>query len=61
MCRDLDLTILRLIRTRQGPISLGRLAPGRIRRLDQQEAAELRFLVGLETDPHSGSVAGRTG
>jgi 23S rRNA pseudouridine2605 synthase len=61
MCRDLDLTILRLIRTRQGPISLGSLAPGRIRRLNQQELVELRSLVGLETDPQSGTAAGRCG
>ena len=47
MCRDMGLTILRLIRTRQGPISLGSLAPGRIRRLNEQEVVELRSLVGL--------------
>jgi len=47
MCRDLDLTVLRLIRIRHGPISLGSLAPGRIWRLSEQEEIELYSLVGL--------------
>lgn len=48
MCRDLGLTVLRLVRVRQGPIELGDLAPGRCRPLTQAEERGLRRAVGLE-------------
>ena len=47
MCRDLDLTILKLIRIREGPIALGDLPAGRIRELSAQEVQSLRTHVGL--------------
>lgn len=47
MCRDLNLTILRLKRTRQGPLELGSLAVGTARALSGQELAALRKAVGL--------------
>lgn len=37
MCRDLGLAVLRIIRTRQGPVELGDLPPGKVRRLSNQE------------------------
>lgn len=51
MCRDLDLTILRLIRTRQGPISLGTLPRGTTRPLQGRELDRLRSSVGLGESP----------
>ncbi|MFP4391969.1 MAG: pseudouridine synthase [Desulfohalobiaceae bacterium] len=42
MCRDLGLTVLRLIRTRQGPVHLGNLQPGRTRPLSSKELAQLK-------------------
>ncbi|SNR59253.1 ribosomal large subunit pseudouridine synthase B [Humidesulfovibrio mexicanus] len=47
MCRDLGLTVLRLIRVRQGPIALGTLNPGQCRPLTPDEARGLRRAVGL--------------
>ncbi|WP_457571020.1 pseudouridine synthase [Desulfovulcanus sp.] len=47
MCRDLDLTVLKLERTRQGPISLGSLKPGQWRHLHPKEIKALRQSVGL--------------
>lgn len=47
MCRDLDLTVLRLTRIRQGPIELGGLPPGKVRALSRKEVGELRRSVGL--------------
>lgn len=47
MCRDLGLTVLKLIRVRQGPISLGSLNPGQCRPLTPQEVRGLRRAVGL--------------
>lgn len=41
MCRDLGLTILRLRRTRLGPISLGDLPPGQCRALTPSEVKVL--------------------
>ena len=42
MCRDLDLTVLKLQRTRQGPIELDSLPPGKFRYLTNQEINELK-------------------
>lgn len=42
MCRDLNLTILRLIRTGQGPLRLGELPAGACRHLSEPELAGLR-------------------
>lgn len=42
MCRDLDLTILRLIRVRQGPLELGDLPIGEVRPLVESELTALR-------------------
>lgn len=47
MCRDLGLTVLKLIRVRQGPISLGSLNPGQCRPLTGEELRGLRRAVGL--------------
>lgn len=46
-CRDLGLTVLRLARVRQGPISLGDLAPGAWRELTSREVDALRRAVDL--------------
>jgi 23S rRNA pseudouridine2605 synthase len=47
MCRDLNLTVLKLIRVRQGPLSLGSLNPGQCRPLTPVEVRGLRRAVGL--------------
>ena len=47
MCRDLDLTILKLIRVQEGPISLGNLPAGHMRVLSAEEVFSLRSQVGL--------------
>lgn len=47
MCRDLGLTILRLTRTRQGPLCLKGLEPGQCRPLTPEEVRELRAALGL--------------
>jgi 23S rRNA pseudouridine2605 synthase len=47
MCRDLGLTVLKLIRVRQGPVGLGGLASGRCRPLTPDEDRGLRQAVGL--------------
>lgn len=48
MCRDLGLTVLKLIRVKQGPLGLGTLNPGQCRPLTPQEVRGLRRSVGLE-------------
>ncbi|MBF0514085.1 MAG: rRNA pseudouridine synthase [Desulfovibrionaceae bacterium] len=50
MCRDLELTVLRIVRTAQGPIELGRLPKGACRELAAPELAALRAAVGLERE-----------
>jgi 23S rRNA pseudouridine2605 synthase len=50
MCRDLDLTVLKLVRIAQGPIMLGDLPPGKCRELAASELAALRRLVSLPAD-----------
>lgn len=47
MCRDLNLTILRLVRVAQGPVKLGDLASGMHRALTGPEVAALKASVGL--------------
>ena len=47
MCRDLDLTVLRLVRVAQGPLSLGSLAPGAARVLTDAELTALRRAAGM--------------
>lgn len=47
MCRDVDLTILRLKRIAQGPIRLGELPQGKTRELSSAEINALRKAVGL--------------
>ncbi len=47
MCRDLGLTVLRLVRVAQGPLELGDLAPGECREPTAGELAALRKAVGL--------------
>ncbi|SBV93898.1 putative enzyme [uncultured delta proteobacterium] len=49
MCRDLGLTILRLVRTDIGPLHLGDLAPGAVRELSQNELTALKKAVGLRS------------
>ncbi len=48
MCRDLGLTILRLVRVAQGPLHLGNLAPGKVKALTWQELKALHEAVGLQ-------------
>lgn len=48
MCRDLGLTVLKLIRVRQGPIALGTLNPGQCRPLAPNEVRGLRRAVSLK-------------
>lgn len=47
MCRDLGLTVLRLRRVAQGPLSLGALPAGSVRSLSGDEVTALRRAVGL--------------
>lgn len=47
MCRDLDLTVLKLRRVRQGPVLLDKLKPGEWRELTGEELRDLRTSVGL--------------
>jgi len=48
MCRDLGFSVLRLIRVRQGGITLGSLNPGQTRPLTPSEVRGLRRAVGLK-------------
>ena len=50
MCRDVDFTVLRLKRIKEGPLELGGLAPGRVRPLSAVEVSALRRAVGLGQD-----------
>ena len=47
MCRDLGLTVLRLVRINQGPLALGSLAAGKCRPLTSAEVGTLKAAVGL--------------
>lgn len=47
MCRDMGLTILKLTRVAQGPLSLGDLPCGAVRPLTSSELEALRQAVGL--------------
>ena len=47
MCRDLGLTILRLVRVGIGPLQLGDLAPGAVRELSRNDLAALEKAVRL--------------
>lgn len=47
MCRDVGLTILRLRRVGQGPLTLGDLKPGAARELTDTEVAALKKSVAL--------------
>ena len=47
MCRDTGLTVLRLIRTAQGPVTLGNLSPGAARLLTPDEISSLRRAAGM--------------
>jgi 23S rRNA pseudouridine2605 synthase len=51
MCRDLGLTVLRLRRTGQGPLRLGRLRPGECRELSPEEVLALKKAAGMELEP----------
>jgi 23S rRNA pseudouridine2605 synthase len=46
LCKALGLRVERLIRTRYGPVSLGRLKPGESRRLTRAELQAIAALVG---------------
>ena len=48
MCRDLGLTVLRLVRVAQGPLRLGVLPAGEVRELTPAEIAALRRASGLD-------------
>jgi 23S rRNA pseudouridine2605 synthase len=47
MCRDLGLTVLRLVRVGEGPLVLGGLGKGLCRELTELELRELRAALGL--------------
>jgi pseudouridine synthase len=47
MCEHVGLSVEKLVRTRLGPISLGRLQPSTVRQLTNEEIAKLRHAVGL--------------
>ncbi len=47
MCRDLDLTILRLQRIASGPLQLGNLPTGAVRELTTDEVDALKRAIGL--------------
>lgn len=47
MCRDLGLTILRLVRVAQGPLRLGVMRPGEVRELSPAEVAALKKAAGM--------------
>lgn len=47
MCRDLGLTVLRLVRVGQGRIKLGKLPSGKCRALTAEELAQLKKDAGL--------------
>ena len=48
LCRELGLSVERLVRIRFGPVELGRLAPGESRPLTAREHARLRELITLQ-------------
>ena len=48
MCRDLGLTILKLVRIAIGPVSLGSLPSGKSRELTRDEVAALKKAVRLQ-------------
>lgn len=62
MCRDLGLTVLRLVRVAQGPLRLGDLAPGAVRELTAGELRAIRRAVGLAEEgcPAEAASAVRT-
>lgn len=51
MCRDMDLTVLKLIRISQGTLALGDLPSGSCRPLTREELTALRQAVGLGNGP----------
>jgi pseudouridine synthase len=51
LCDRAGLEVVRLVRTRMGPLTLGRLPPGKVRRLSAEEVTHLRRAVGLEAPP----------
>jgi 23S rRNA pseudouridine2605 synthase len=53
MCRDLDLTILKLIRIQEGSLLLRDLPSGQFRELSPNEVSALRAEVGMEKEAHS--------
>lgn len=48
MCRDLGLTVLRLLRAGQGPLRLEGLPPGKCRALSPEEVLALKEAAGME-------------
>ncbi|MDR1776408.1 MAG: rRNA pseudouridine synthase [Desulfovibrio sp.] len=52
MCRDLNLTILRLKRVSQGILELDGLPVGKARLLDADETSRLRQSLGLDAEAH---------
>ena len=51
MCRDLGLTILRLVRVAQGPLRLGVMRPGEVRELTSAEVAALKKAARVPSGP----------
>jgi pseudouridine synthase len=47
MCKAIGHPVLELFRTRIGPITIGRLAPGEYRNLTRNEIEKLRTAVGM--------------
>ncbi|MFQ5352533.1 MAG: pseudouridine synthase [Candidatus Binatia bacterium] len=48
MCEKVGLRVEKLRRTAIGPLRLGKLAPGELRRLTADEVADLKYAVGLQ-------------
>lgn len=55
MCRDVEFTVLRLKRVKEGPLELGGLPSGRVRPLSAVEVTALRRAVGLDQSTPSGT------
>ncbi|HAZ29582.1 TPA: hypothetical protein DCY43_02415 [candidate division WWE3 bacterium] len=47
MCKAVQLTVVRLVRTDFGPLNIGKLKPGEYRHLTSEELATLKKTVGI--------------
>lgn len=56
LCRALDLYVERLVRTRFGPVGLGRLAPGEARDLTAAELRAIRAIIDEASEATHGTA-----